>query len=291
MEKEKTIQGVISYFKSDQWRRLMAMLVQDTDPQRTHAHVYTETSVAPLALQEIVEGYLARMDRPVARRIDVMAPKPGMGSLHGVEPKGLAHFDWNWFYNPEVTLAPTQGGEKGESGCNLCGWNRSYIEEYYSDFPFRQVGPREEDALRAFFRSDYWHEGLAACTRPTTNHGHINCYTSIHPDTIRRFAEESLREKGWEIYYTCPNVYLVDGKYTGKLVFLGKNPEAVYDLGWKFKADTVIEGVKEHWCFADKMSYDLWTTSMLEPVLALSYVKLNQDDVRRILDTIAPQKA
>lgn len=49
MEKEKAIKGVIEYFRSDQWRRLMALLVQDPDPQGTHAHVYTEMSVDPYA--------------------------------------------------------------------------------------------------------------------------------------------------------------------------------------------------------------------------------------------------
>ena len=290
MEKEKAIEGVIAYFRSDQWRRLWAMLVQDTDPRRTHAHVYAETCVDPGALQRIIEGHLAQLGRPIARRIDVMAPKAGMGSLHGVEPKGLAHFDWNWFFNPEVALAGTQGGEKGESGCNLLGWNGTYIEEFYSGFPFRSAGPRDEDALRAFFKSDYWHDGLAACTRPDTNHGHINCYTSIHPGTIRLFAEESLREKGWEIYYTCPNVYLVDGQYTGKLVFMGKKPEAVYDLGWKFKADTVIGEVNDHWVFADQVNYDIWTQAMVDPVLAQPYLKLNESEIQGILNAIAPKK-
>ena len=237
-----------------------------------------------------MEAYLARKGMPIVRRIDVMAPRPAMGSLHGVEPKGRPHFDWNWFFNPEVALAPTQGGTLGESGCNLCGWNRSYMNEYYSDFPFRKVGAAEEQALSAFFKSDYWHQGLAATTQSTTNHGHINCWSSVHPDIVQRFAEASLREKGWEIYYTCPNVYLVDGKYNGKLVFMGKNPEAVYDIGWKFSPDVVIAPVDEHWCFPDQVNYDLWTQAMLDKVLAQPYVALAKEDIARVISAIAPAK-
>jgi len=290
ISKEQAIQGVIDYYKSDQWRRLMAFLIQDPEPQGTHAHVYTETSVEPYALKEIMETYFARKGYPMARRIDVMSPKPGMGSLHGVEGKGLPHFDWNWFFNPDVSLVATEGGEKGESGCNLCGWNMNYMREFYADFPFRQVGPAEEEALRKFFHSDYWYKGLEATTRKTTNHGHINTYTSVHPDYIQKFALESLKEKGWEVFYVCPNVYLVDGKYTGKLVFMGKNPEAVYDIGWKFKADTVLEGVDEPWCFKDQKNYDLWTQDMLDKVLAAPYVELSKADIQRIVDAIAPVK-
>ncbi len=291
MEKEKLIQGVIDYFRSDQWRRVMAFLIQDPDPQGTHAHVYTETCVDPLALQRVMEGYLARRGYPSARRIDLMSPRRGFGSMHGIEPKGLPHFDWNWSYNHKVALAAADGSALGESGCNFVGWNRAYMDEFYSDFPLRTaIGPVEAEALRAFFRSEYWHRGLEICTRPTTNHGHINCHTSVHPNIVQKFAEESLRQKGWQIYYTCPNVYLVGGKYTGKLVFLGKNPEAVYDLGWKFRSDVVIAPVDEPWVFKDQVGYDIWSQDLLEEVLALPYEKLGDADVERIIDAITPRK-
>jgi hypothetical protein len=288
MEKDKAIQGVVDYFNGDQWRRLMAALVQDPDPTGTHIHAFVETCVDPLALQKIMESYLAAKGYPIARRIDVMSPRPQMGSLHGVEPKGLAHFDWNWFYNESVALAGSPGGELGESGCNLCVWNRSYMKEYYAGFPFRQaIGPAEVEALRAYFRSDIWHKGLEACIHPLTNHGHINVYASVHPDVLQRFAEESLKEKGWEIFYTCPNVYLVDGVYTGKLVFMGKSPEAVYDLGWKFDPNVVIAPAGQHWVFKDQINYDLWTQDLLDKVLDRPYVKLSDAEVQRVIEAIA----
>jgi hypothetical protein len=286
MNKEKVIQGVIDYFRSDQWRRVMAFLVQDPEPQGTHAHVYVQTCADPLALQKVIETYFIRKGYPIMRRIDLVSPKEGLGSLHGIEPKGLPHFDWNWFYNPDVSLAATDGGKLGESGCNFCGWNRTYMTEFYRDFPFRTVGSAEEKTLRSFFQSDFWHKGLEVCTRPTTNHLHINCYTSVHPDVIQKFAEESIREKGWEIFYTCPNVYIVDGKYTGKLVFMGKKPEAVYDLGWKFKADVIIAPATDPWVWKNNVGHDVWTQDVLDKVLALPYVKLDESDVSRIIDAI-----
>lgn len=290
MEKEQAIQGVIDYFKSDQWRRLMAALVQDPDPTGTHIHSFVETCVDPRALQAIIEAYFGRKGYPIARRIDLMSPRPQMGSLHGVEPRGLAHFDWNWFYNANIALAGSPGGERGESGCNLCIWNRSYLNEYYADFPFRQtIGRAEEEQIRAFFNSEYWHNGLEKCIDSRTNHGHINCYTSVHPDVLQKFAEASLREKGWEIYYTCPNVYLVDGKYTGKLVFMGKTPEAVYDLGWMFDANVVVAPVEGHWVFKEQVNYDLWTQDLLDKVLAQPYVKLSDAEIEHIVDAVAPK--
>lgn len=289
MDSGKIVDELIGYFRSDHWRRLIAALWQDPDPRGTHAHTYVETCVHPEDIKQLICGYLEAKGIPSSRKIDYTAPRPGeMGSLHGIEPKGRAHFDFNWFYNPQVTLAPTQGGDKGESGCNLCVWNRSYIREYYSDFRFRsQVGPGEEEVLRSYFKSEHWHNGLKVSIDPNTTHGHINVYTSVHPEVIQRFAEESLRAKGWEINYICPNVYLVDGKYTGKLVFMGKNPEAVYDLGWKFKPEVVIEPAMDQWALAGNPGYDLWVWPMMDPIMKFPYLKLTDPEIDRVLSAIA----
>jgi hypothetical protein len=289
LERKQIVDGLIDYFKSDQWRRLMAILVQDPDPQGTHVHAYTETCVHPEDLKALICAYLELRGMPSSRKIDYTAPRPGeMGSLHGIEPLGKPHFDWNWFYNPGVALQATQGGAKGESGCNLCAWNRSYIKEYYADFKFREtIGAAEEEALRKYFRSEHWHKGLEISIDAHTTHGHMNVYTSVHPDVIQKFAEESIREKGWEIFYTCPNVYLVDGVYTGKLVFMGKNPEAVYDLGWMFKPDVVIEAAYDKWALSGKPGYDIWDWDMMQPIMDLPYVKLSDGEISQVIGTFS----
>ncbi|MBI3979540.1 MAG: hypothetical protein HY331_15260 [Chloroflexi bacterium] len=287
MERAKVVEGLIGYFKSDHWRRLVAALMEDPDPRGTHVHAYVETCVQPAQTEELICGYFAARGMPSARKIDYVAPREDIGSIHAVEPLGRAHFDFNWFYNPSVVLAGTRGAEMGESGSNLCVWNRAYIREFYSDYPFRPVGPAEEEALRSYFRSDHWHRGLELCTLPTTTHGHINCYVGVHPDVIRRFAEEALAEKGWKISYTCPNVYRVWGGYTGKLVFMGTDPEWVYDLGWVFKPDVVIEPAWDTFWLPDHPGYDLWTTAHLVPILGQPYVKLADREIQAILDAVA----
>src|SRR5512138_2476365 len=105
MEREAIVPGLIQYFKGDHWRRLMAVLMQDPDPQGTHVHAYTETCVNPEDIKAIICGYLEQRGVPSSRKIDYTAPRPAvMGSLHGIEPKGRPHFDYNWFFNPEVSL-------------------------------------------------------------------------------------------------------------------------------------------------------------------------------------------
>jgi len=280
MERSQWVEEVRSYFvESDHWRRLCAAL-QDSDPEGTHIHSYVETSVHPDSLEAIMVGYFAKRGWPSRRKIDHMAPKAGMGSLHGVEPTGKPHFDFQWFFKKDVGLRACEGGE---SGCNLLVWNRWYINQFYSQFPFRTVGSKEEKVLRDYFKSDHFLKGLEFPVMPTTNHMHINVHTSAHPDVINQFAQEAFAREGIETYYTCPNVYLVGGKYRGKLVFMGQKPEVVFDIGWLFTPDVVIEPAWETWIFEPNPGYDVWTSDMLADVMRADYIPLNKKEIDEIL--------
>lgn len=280
MDRQALLKEVKEYFAaSDHWHRLCGAL-QDPDPKGTHIHAYVDTSVHPDSLEAIMCGYLERLGCASSRKIDHMAPKAGMGSLHGVEPKGKPHFDFQWFFKPDVGLKACDGGE---SGCNLLIWNRWYINQFCNQFPFRTPGPAEERAAEAYFTSDHFLKGLDFPVKPTTNHMHINVHTSLHPDVIQRHAEMALAKLGWKIYYTCPNVYLVQGKYQGKLVFMGKNPEVVFDIGWRFVPDTILKPALETWIFDTNPGYDVWTSQMLADVMAHDYVRLSEGEVAEVL--------
>ncbi len=280
MERSQWVEEVRSYFvESDHWRRLCAAL-QDSDPEGTHIHSYVETSVHPDSLEAIMVGYFAKKGWPSRRKIDHMAPKAGMGSLHGVEPTGKPHFDFQWFFKKDVGLRACEGGE---SGCNLLVWNRWYINQFYSQFPFRTVGSKEEKVLRDYFKSDHFLKGLEFPVMPTTNHMHINVHTSAHPDVINQFAQEAFAREGIETYYTCPNVYLVGGKYRGKLVFMGQKPEVVFDIGWLFTPDVVIEPALETWIFEANPGYDVWGSDMLADVMKADYINLDKKEIDEIL--------
>lgn len=283
MKREELLREVTTYFaESDHWRRLCAALHGDPDPQGSHVHAYVDTSVHPDSLEALMKGYFKRLGWPSARKIDHMAPKAGMGSLHGVEPEGKPHFDFQWFFNKDIGLRACNGGE---SGCNLLVWNRWYINKFYSQFPFRKVGPAEEKALEQYFRSDHFLKGLEFPVMPTTNHMHINVHSSVHPDYIQKFAEAALARKGIKLYYTCPNVYLADGKnYRGKLVFMCQKPEVVFDIGWKFIPEVVIEPAMEPWIFKNHPGYDVWTSDILADVMNADYVRLTDSEIRQVLE-------
>ncbi|SFM47050.1 hypothetical protein [Thermodesulforhabdus norvegica] len=286
MDRKELLNQVKDYFaNSDHWRRLCAALAVDPDPQGSHLHAYVETSVHPDSLEAIITGYFEKLGWPSTRRIDHMAPKPGMGSLHGIEPKGKPHFDFQWFFNKDVGIRPCEGGE---SGCNLLVWNRWYINRFYEKFPFRQVGSQEEKTLDAYFRSEHFLKGLDIATQSTTNHMHINVRTSVHPEVIQKFAEAALDREGWKFDYTCPNVYMVKGNYQGKLVFMCRNPEVVFDIGWKFDPGVIIEPAMETWIFEENPGYDVWTSDMLAEVMRADYVRLSGEEIQQVLEACFP---
>ncbi len=281
MDRKALLDEVKYYFNdSDHWRRLCAVL-NDPDPTGTHIHSYVETSVHPDSLEAIMKRYLERMGRPSTRKIDHMAPKAGVGSLHGVEPLGSPHFDYQWVFNKDVGLKAMDGGE---SGCNLLVWNRWYINQFYAQFPFRLVASKEEKVLEEYFKSDHFLKGLEYPVKLTTNHFHINVHSSVHPDWIQKYAEEAFAREGIKIFYTCPNVYMADGKnYRGKLVFMCKDPEVVFDIGWKFETAPVIEPAMEPWIFKDNPGYDVWTSDMLAQVMDAPYVTLSKEEIDEVL--------
>ena len=205
MERQALLEEVIDYFAySDHWHRLCSVL-PDPDPQGSHLHAYVKTSVHPDSLETIMTGYFDRLGWPFIRKIDHMSPKAGMGSLHGIEPEGKLHFDFQWFFQEDVGLRPLDGGE---SGCNLLVWNRWYINQYYRQFPFREFGKDEKNVVEAYFKSNHFMKGLEFPVMPTTCHMHINVHSSVHPDVIQPHAEEALRREGFQMVSIAANWYL-----------------------------------------------------------------------------------
>jgi len=76
---------------------------------------------------------------------------------------------------------------------------------------------------------------------------------------------------------------LVDGEYQGKLVFMCRSPEKVFDIGWRYDPNVVITPVMEKWIFNENPGYDVWTLEMLEKVMDQQYVVLTKDEIDEIV--------
>ncbi len=64
---------------------------------------------------------------------------------------------------------------------------------------------------------------------------------------------------------------------------MSKKPEVVFDLGWQFVSDVVIEPAWETWIFEAHPGYDVWTSDMLAEVMRADYVTLTKKEINEIL--------
>ena len=52
---------------------------------------------------------------------------------------------------------------------------------------------------------------------------------------------ENLRSRGWKILHAIHSQFYGKDKPTGKIIFLGLDPEKVYDIAWYFNPDVLIQ--------------------------------------------------
>jgi len=166
MVRKDVVQGLVGYFKSEQWQNFMKMLTQTDDPM-LHIHIYCENSLEPESLARLVAGYHEKKGVPLDRGIK-FSGLPGVGLLINTQPveaktgRFLANYELFWFYNPDVLLGPAivrPGIDPTKSPLykevqkgNLYGWGKKFMDEFYQQFDFKCVGPNEEMEIRTFIR-------------------------------------------------------------------------------------------------------------------------------------------
>lgn len=237
MDTHDYVRGVATYFRSHQWQQLTHLLRSLN--QRSHIHLFVNTSIHPTSLEALVKGYLKLQGWGVNRGNEILCPGPGRGTLHGIHPRGMPHFDMNWRYRAEVVLAPMEEAE-GEQGKNILYWDETFMDYVYRNYEWRVVGVEEEREIEAYFKSKHWDDAFTLIQDPAIVHLHVNVETSIHPRVLEKFAIEAIQRKGWRLHRTVPNVVRSQGVYYGKFMLLFEEPELSFDVSWIYSRDTVV---------------------------------------------------
>jgi len=296
MSQKEITEGIVNYFKSAQWQELMQMLTQ-TEEEIYHIHMYWGNRVEALSLCKLMERYFARKGLALDRKIDLTSPSPGVAGLHSVHPHDperslyIPAIDMYWRYNPNVVLEPASP-EHGEAGRNLLGWGKKYMDDYYKQFDFKCVGPREEREIEKYFQSAHWKKTLRMIESGRYTHVHANLEINFDPWILKMFTLNALKEIGWEVDHVIPCVYIgAKGCYQGKLVFLTAYPEEVWDFGWAYNPDVVIRPAT--FVFSGYLpedgdiSFDVWTKASLHELLTRDkYESLTDEQIEEILDRV-----
>jgi hypothetical protein len=281
--KKEAIESVAAYFKSEQWNDLLNILNNQDEPIH-HIHVYIETKIHPLSLEEIVKGYFKKIGLEIDRKIEIFTSGQviGSGSIHGIEPKGKPHFDLIWSYSNDELIKPTPKEN------NVEYWGQKYMDEFHARFDLKTtITEKEEQEIEAYFNSKAWQDYCDLNESPEVVHIHANVETSMHPNLIRAAALKAMEKRGWEIEDAVPVAFQMRGQMHGKIVFLGKNPEKIFDIAWGYNPTVTLIPSTKYWLTTYNPTYDART--MLELPLLLkkdSYVLLSLEEIEEIISLL-----
>jgi len=296
MSSKEVTQGLVKYFKSDQWQELMHMLTQQEE-EIYHIHMYWENRIEAQSLIRLMESYFTKKGMSLDRKIDLTSPKPGVAGLHNVHPHDperslyIPAVDMYWIYNPNVIMEPASPAN-GEKGKNLVGWGKKYMDNYYKQFDFKCVGPREEKEILKYLHSAHWKKTVRLVESGLYTHVHANLEINFDPWILKTLTIDVLKEMGWKVDHVIPCVYIgVNNDYQGKIVFLTAHPEEVWDFGWWYNPDVVIRpATLEFSGYPPEdgdISFDVWTKKYLYELLDRDkYETLTDEQIEEIVKQV-----
>lgn len=279
----EVIETVAAYFRSEHWKRAIEVLSIASEPVY-HAHVYIETQIHPMSLEEVVKGYFAKTGRPVHRKIEIFTSGQvaDAGSIHGIEPRGMPHFDLLWKYSPDALIKPSPRAE------NVEYWGKSYMDAFLARYPFvTELTPEAEAEVEAYFAGPAWAKYCELNEHPDVVHIHANVETSLHPDLIRAAALKAMAARGWDIEEAVPVAFQMRGQMHGKIVFIGNTPEKIFDIAWAFNPTVALIPSTRYWLTTENPTYDARTMAELPLLLKRDpYRLLSLAEIEAIVEAI-----
>lgn len=277
--------GVAEYFRTNQWKYFTQLL--QTLGQKSHIHLFVNTSLHPLSLERILKEYLIMRGWAVNRSNEILKwSAPNTGSLHGVHPHDMPHFDMIWRFVKNVVLEPME--EKlAEQGKNVLYWDETYMHTFYRGYEWRSVGREEERAIHEYFKSAHWNNAFEIILDPDILHVHINVETCVHPHVLERYFLKGVEERKWKVLRTVPNVVLSSGTYYGKIMFLVSEPELSFDFSWFYNQNMILVPCKRQLLAYGNPEYLMVRKKEVDELIAQhEFVILDDTEIERCLRSI-----
>lgn len=277
---DRIVDEVSTYFRGEDWRRAVDVL-HERDERIHHAHVYVDTNIHPLSLEEVVQAYFAKIGRPIARKIEIFTSGQDAtkGTIHGIEPEGMPHFDLLWGYSEDVALRAARTGDTLES------WGDGFMGRFIGQFPFRHPGASDEADMAAYFAGPIWRRFCAFVEDDAVVHAHANVEMSIHPDAVRDAALAVMREHGWDVEKAEHVAFKMRGQWQGKIVFMGWAPEKIFDIAWMYNPAVSLIPSTRYWLMTEYPEFDVRTMAEIPLMLKKNrYHTLSRNQIERIVD-------
>jgi hypothetical protein len=283
LENRDLVETIAAYFRSEHWLKVVEVLSITAEPIY-HAHAYIETQIHPLSLEEIVKGYFDKIGRPVHRKIEIFTSGQvaDSGSIHGIEPHGMPHFDLLWKYSKTALIEPAKRDH------NVEYWGQSYMDQFYTKFPFKtELDAQEQAELEGYFETAAFQKYCELNEHPDVVHIHANVETSAHPDLIRTAALKAMAKRGWDIEEAVPVAFQMRGQMHGKIVFIGNTPEKIFDIACSFNPAITLIPSTRYWLTTENPTYDARTMHELPLLLKRDpYLQLSLREIEAVIAAI-----
>lgn len=263
MKNKNILTEITEYFKTEQWNELLSIL-NKTDEHVNHVHIYIDTNLNPWCVAQLLKNYFAKIGHPITRKMEIFTSGQliGNGTIHGVEPKGMTHFDMIFGYSPDKAIKPASNRDH-----NVEYWGDKYMEEFHAQYDFKtELKPEQKKEVEAYFESNAWKDYCRLNESEEVVHIHANVETSIHPMIIREYALKAMKKQGWEIEYAVPVAFNMRGQMHGKVVFAGLKPEKMFDIAWAYNPVVTLIPSTKYWLTTENPTYDARTMREI-PVL------------------------
>lgn len=284
----QTTRQIADYFDSEQWRELVRVLDQE-DEEIYHAHIYVDTQLNPLSMEELVKKYFEKLGRPVHRKIEIFTSGQiaGRGTIHGIEPEGYTHFDLLFGYSEDLPIKPA-----ADKSPNVEYWGEQYMRDFHALYPFAtELTADQVVEVERYFESDAWADYVRLNESDDVVHIHANVETSIHPEIIQKYALEAMAKAGWEIEYSCPVAFEMRGQMAGKLVFAGLKPEKMFDIAWQYNPTVTLIPSTRYWLTTESPTYDARTMREVPQLLKRhNFRLLSTAEIEEISALMVPAK-
>lgn len=261
--REDVLVAIQQYFQGEQWSELQDRVENDA-AHTYHAHIFVDTRLHPNSFCDVLRAYYRSRGMEISRAIEFQPSNVGHNMLHCVYPNGSFHYDIAWKYSPEAVLAPMDPQFVKEKN-NLQIWGEKEIGEFFDQYPFVQPDGQAAQDIQKFFVSDDWKQTRDYVLDKTIAHFHLNVEMSIHPDALRDAGLAAIKKEGWELERVIHCIFSPTIDWTaGKVVYLLKEPEVMFDIAWKYNGDVSLRASTVHFMLPDSPKFDVRRKEKME---------------------------
>jgi hypothetical protein len=273
--------AVVSYFESYDWKELVKNMARGKEVR--HAHVYADSILHPEPLLRIVEEYFKAHGLPLQRGIYLLTPGPthGMTDIYNIHPKpDWGHCELILRYSQDHILAPmTARGTR--TGRTVDVWDDAFMENHYAKYNFKsKLTAEEEKALIGYFNSPEWEMQYLFMKGGTNRHTHSLVETSIHPELLNEYGVKAMEAKGFEVTKAVSVVYNIRNFDVGKITYLLKKPEVMFELEWDYNPNIIIRPG------AEPMVHTTTLETLYEAMEGCDYIRLDEAAVQEVIQRI-----